>query len=431
MSELEQLRRLADQVSPPPFDSISAAAARRRNRRSAVTAATLALTAAGLVVAGAIVVFGDGSGTTEPVRPPPGSPAPSRPEESNPPKNPEPRSLESMTPEEVVNDPDAELEAVAMAPGDPDVRISMWRALCTWCPDRPDGRGGSLGPPTFTGMAVTSDGYATATYVRHPFSGLGGDILSPRDDMFLFVDMGNGREWLIDLDGTVRRVERSTAELRPTDPRLWFECGRAGGWTSTWCSLDPDTATAYVWPEEWNRSATPPFSGEQPWGWSPIGAGSFEDPGGVVEAWWDDNGTRHRRALATDAMGGVVHESADGDLAYWTWQLGDNTVDLHTSRDRGASWDVNTRPAPGFNRWVQMTRSPDGALLAWTYYPHLVVWRADVSGGGFRRVLEAPGPDLEGAGLLTQDGLVYANGSGVSAVSEDGGLTWSTIQTWR
>ena len=115
------------------------------------------------------------------------------------------------------------------------------------------------GPPTFTGMALTDDGYETATYVRHSFSSLGGNIRSPRDDTFLFVDDANGREWLIDLDGTVRRAQRTSEVLRPTDPRLWFECGRPGGWTTTWCSLDPDTATAYVWPEEWNRSAVPPL----------------------------------------------------------------------------------------------------------------------------------------------------------------------------
>ena len=80
---------------------------------------------------------------------------------------------------------------------------------------------------------------------------------------------------------------------------------------------------------------------------------------------------------------------------------------------------------------AQMIRAPDGALLAWTYYPHLVVWRAEASGGAFRQVLEAPGSELGGAGLLTQDSLVYANGSGISAVSEDGGQTWTIIDIWR
>jgi hypothetical protein len=342
-----------------------------------------------------------------------------------------------MTPEEVVNAPDAELEAVAVAPGDPDVRISMWRALCGYCPDRPDGRGGFLGPPTFTGMALTTNGYETATYVRNPFSQRSISVQSPRDDVFLINDTGNGREWLVDLDGTVRSVARVETELVPTDPRLWFECARPGGDSSTWCSLDPDAATAYAWPDPWSgsamspESAVSPNSGVEPWGWSPSSSGTFEDPGVVVEAWWDDSGVRHRRVLATDARGGVVIGSPAGDLAYWTWQIGDNKVDLHTGRDRGAAWYVDSRDAPGVNRWMQMTRSPDGALLAWTTYPHLVVWRAEASGGGFRQVYEAFGPETAGAGLWTQDALVHASGSATAAVSEDGGLTWTTIESWR
>ena len=147
-------------------------------------------------------------------------------------------------------------------------------------------------------------------------------------------------------------------------------------------------------------SVVSPNNGVEPWGWSPSSSGTFEDPGVVVEAWWDDNGARHRRVLGTDARGGAVSGSPAGDLAYWTWQIGDDHVDLHTSRDRGGAWDVDTRAAPGFNRWVQMTRSPDGALLAWATYPHLVVWRAEASGGGFRQVYEASGPETAGAGLV-------------------------------
>ena len=167
-------------------------------------------------------------------------------------------SPNSMTPREVVNAPDAELAIVALAPGDPDVRLSTWTALCHWCPDRPDGRGGSLGPPTFTGMALTTDGYETATYVRPRSPQLGYTVLSPRDDVFLLNDAANGREWLVDVDdGTEHRVARVDSELRPADPRLWFECGIARGDSSTWCSLDVDTATAYAWPEAWERLRRP------------------------------------------------------------------------------------------------------------------------------------------------------------------------------
>ena len=429
MSDLEQLRHLADRVIPPPYEAITAAA-RRRDRRSAGRTVAVAVSTVGLAVAGFVVVRGLDSAVPEPIGPI-ASPTPTPSEESTPSERTEPRSRDSMTPKEVVTAPDAVLETVAVAPGDSDVRVSMWHALCRWCPETPDGRGGFLGPPTFTGMALTADGYETATYARQPFSRLAVAVHSPRDDAFLVVDLGNGREWLVDLDGTVRRVERIDHELRPADPRLWFECARAGGVSSTWCSLDPDTATAYPWPEGWSGSAVAPNSGERPWGWSMTDTGTFEDPGGILEAWWDDDGSRHHRQLATDVMGGAVIGSPSGELTYWSWRLGGDTVDLHTGRGRGATWGVRTRAAPGFNRWVQMTRSPDGALLAWTVYPHLVVWRAEASEGGFHRVHEASGPELAGAGLWTQDGLVYANGSGTAALSEDGGRTWRTIENWR
>ena len=136
MSDLEQLRRLADRVTPPPYEAITAAA-RRRDRRSAVTATMVALTTVCLVTVGALVVRGMDSSVPEPVRPPVTSPTPVPSEKSKPSRRAEPQSLESMTPEEVVNAADAQLEAVAVAPGDPDVRISVWHALCHWCPDRP------------------------------------------------------------------------------------------------------------------------------------------------------------------------------------------------------------------------------------------------------------------------------------------------------
>ena len=78
-----------------------------------------------------------------------------------------------------------------------------------------------------------------------------------------------------------------------------------------------------------------------------------------------------------------------------------------------------------------MLRSPDGALLAWAEGPRLVVWRAEASGGGFREVHEASGPETSGGGVWVQDDVVYASGHGTAAVSVDGGRTWTTIDTWR
>ena len=69
MSDLEQLRRLADRVSPPPYEAI-AAAARRRDRRSAVATAVVAASAVVLVTGGVVVVRGLDLAGTEPARPP-------------------------------------------------------------------------------------------------------------------------------------------------------------------------------------------------------------------------------------------------------------------------------------------------------------------------------------------------------------------------
>ena len=121
-------------------------------------------------------------------------------------------------------------------------------------------------------------------------------------------------------------------------------------------------------------------------------------------------------------------------MAYWARENGADTVDLHTSRNGGADWEVDTREAPGFDGVLQMKRSPDGALLAYSIYPRLIVWRAEASGGAFRKVYEQSGAsqaETTGAGLWTQDDLVYATANATVAVSDDDGLTWTTIQTWR
>ena len=82
----------------------------------------------------------------------------------------------------------------------------------------------------------------------------------------------------------------------------------------------------------------------------------------------------------------------------------------------------------------KMKRSPDGALLAYSIYPRLIVWRAEASGGPFVKVFEQSGGSLAettGAGLWTQDDLVYATANATVAVSDDDGRTWETVDTWR
>ena len=161
----ERLTRAAHEVverlTPPTvdLDGIRARARSNRRRRTLLSAAAAA-TLTAVIAVGATVVANRDAAAPEPVGAGPDagrdralrSPTPEEP-------NPFPTS---MTPEEVVNEPRAQLQTAAVAPGDPDTRISMWYLQCTRpCPDR--------GPSAFKGLALTTDGYETTTYLRPPF----------------------------------------------------------------------------------------------------------------------------------------------------------------------------------------------------------------------------------------------------------------------
>ena len=68
-----------------------------------------------------------------------------------------------MRPREVVHAENAQLQFAGVSADDPDFRISVWTAECTWCPKQPE-----TGRPLFNAMAVTTDGLETATYRRPP-----------------------------------------------------------------------------------------------------------------------------------------------------------------------------------------------------------------------------------------------------------------------
>ena len=411
-------RRLADGVDPPAvdLDGIRAQARRRQQRRaSMVTAAVLTAVTAG----GALFAINRNSGAPDPVEP---APAPTRTVTSIPTPVPNPFP-KSMTPPEVVAHPDTLLSTVAVDPTDPDTRLSIWSVSCTRpCPQRP--------PTSFEALALTSDGYETTTYVHPPFEvGVDLQVTSPRAGLFLVVDGSNGGEWLVDVDGTVRSVTRVADEIRPADPRRWFPC--VGRWRDTWCSLDPDTATVHEWPTAWDGSAARPDSGDSPWGANPEPRSTGES--GLLEAWWDTDSGRQVRTLAEAHVGDYLLGSPPGVMSFWAVPDG-ATVDLYTSRDGGASWERDTRAAPGLTGDLQVQRTADGTLLACSIYPRLVVWRAEESGGPFRKVYEQQGAGLaetSGAGLWTQGNLVRASANATVAVSEDDGLTWTTIRGWR
>jgi hypothetical protein len=414
-------RHVVEGLTPPPVDVDAIRARARSNRRRTAFLASGAAVAA-MIAVGATVVAGRDTAAPPPVEP---GPTPNETVTSAPaPEDPNPFPT-SMTPEEVVNHPRAQLRTVAVAPDDPDTRISMWIVQC----ERPC-REGAL--TSFTGAAVTTDGYATTTFVR-PLYGLGGDVhvSRPQDDVFLAVDPGNkGFDWMVDLDGTVREVTPVTSEISPTDPRLWFQC--YGSWRQNWCALDPDNATSYTMPKAWDGSASSPLVADRPWGANPRPRATSSS--GLLEAWWDTDSGRQLRTLAEAHAGDYIPGTPPGQMAHWARADGADSVDIYTSRNGGADWEVDTRDFPGFSEYTQISRSPDGAYLAYNIYPRLVVRRAEESGGAFRVVYEQPegsGAETTGAGLWMQDDLVYATANATVAVSDDDGLTWTTIETWR
>ena len=92
-------------------------------------------------------------------------------------------------------------------------------------------------------------------------------------------------------------------------------------------------------------------------------------------------------------------------MAHWARPTGGtNDIAIFTSRNGGLDWEEDTRTAePGFSGFMQMKRSPDGAYLAYSICPRLVVWRAEAAGGQFRKVYEQPGediPETTGAGSV-------------------------------
>jgi hypothetical protein len=394
-------RQVADGVYPPEVD-VDAVRARARSKRR-TTSVAVAATVLAVIAVGASVLGGQGTSAPDPAPSP--SPSPSHLEESSPDWKPD-----SMTPEVVVTTPGARLETVGVTPGDTDIRMSIWTIA------------------GYRGMALTTDGYQSTTYASAPE---GTQVVSsPRDGLFLLSD-GSDHEWLVDVEGTVRRVTRVDTEFVPTDPRLWFQCVY-GSWRSRWCSLDPDTATAHVSANQWGGSAVRPGLGAPPWGAHPEPRAASVT--GRLEAWWYAEGVRQVHTVAVTDDGDYIKNTPPGQMAFWAPGSRSNTLDIHTSRNGGADWEVETRGAQGIGgpgvRVV--TRSPGGALLTCTAGEDLVIWRAEASGGPFQKVYTAPAPDADlGTGIGTQGSLLYLNTGDTAVVSEDDGRTWTTIETWR
>ena len=180
---------------------------------------------------------------------------------------------------------------------DPDVRLSVWEAVCEVCPPRSGGRG----QPWYDAMAVTDDGFETATYLPPPWSRIIESITSVGHDTFL-IDESNGDLKLLDADGTLRRVRLVEETRTAGDPRLVVRCGGfEAGYGDGWCVLDLATATVAPLSSTYMTNGTSdgdPTLAQRPWGIEAL-------PNLPDRAWWDDGGAR-RYARPADRRGGDV-----------------------------------------------------------------------------------------------------------------------------
>lgn len=452
MPDLEQLRRLSGEVRPPAFESLKQVAG-RRDRRATVSVALASVAAVAAVVAGGLLVVHPGEDRPEPapVVPTP-TPTPARPDKTGKPsEKPTHASETSMTPKEVVLADDASLALTGVSADDPDFRVSKWVATCHWCPTS------EVGKPSFTALAITTDGYATATYRRAPFESGLEHVESPGPGLLLIVDRANGYEWLARDDGTITALERDFEEVPAADPRLWFMClantghSTAGGAEPqdaklTWCVLDPDADTVHIWEGPWEGtdfavgirpSVISPGSADPLWG--------FQDQiDDRLVAWWLADGTRHYQDLGPSTGNGVVLNSPPGTMSYWSWLKGSDTLSVFTSDDEGSTWQttdlgVSFRPD---DYYFGLAYTPGGDLVGRqddAFYPQnsthmsegLRLWRADfVKGSNFELVYEAKtGNDIsiEDPAFTLLDDRIWAS----RLWSDDDGQTWVEEATWR
>ena len=459
MPDLEQLRRLSGEVHPPTFESLEQVAGRRA-RRATVSVALASVAAVVAVVAGGLLVVDPGEGRPEPAPSVPSpTPTPAQPDKTGKPsEKPTHASATSMSPKEVVLADDATLELTGVSLDDPDFRVSKWRATCHWCPKSEVGR------PSFTALAITSDGYATATYRRAPFDSGLEHVESVGPGLLVIVDRANGYEWLVRDDGTITPLDRDFDEVPAADPRLWFVClgntGRGSGGAAepfdsqpTWCALDPHTDRVHIWTGPWvgtlddSESLVSPGSGEMPWGvrdptYGPTRPGPAVDR---VEAWWEVDGSRHHEDLGPATASGPVLNGPRGLMSCWSWVKGSPTLTVFTSDDGGDTWrsiklGAPLRPDPfgGFS----LSWTPGGDLVGReddAFYSNtsprlgdgLRLWRARaVDGGNFEVVYETTTGNR-----YTQEDLPFiVSGEQLWASrlwSDDDGETWVEEMTWR
>ena len=437
-ASLRDLDRRVDAVSPPEFDIADIVVrgdSRMRHRRAGLAAGAVALVAAAVVIAG----VGGLSQRSDPAPQPVGTPTPSATSTPTPTSEPSPTHVSEtvMTPREVVGAANAELLYAGVSADDPDFMISAWTAECTWCPVDPrlERR------PSFNGMAITVDGFKSATFVRPP-RGFGVvRVLSPAPGVLLITDPANGHEVLVGRDGTMTRVQRVVADRPVTEPRQWFEC-LSGEDQLTWCALDVAAATAYEWRAPWSGSSDLTQSAVDPGLAAPArGRRLRPDLGSDLAAWWIQDDVRRERVIASGRralFADVVLGARDG-LLYWSHVRGTDRMTFHLGADDGTFWRDVERPAPTPDIGTEeVMATPSGAILL----RHIAeqgdavrahIWRLDSLEDGSWELVHDTGelPYMYDLGQMFQPTSVGSRLVLGLLYSDDDGQSWTQMPRLR
>lgn len=442
MPDLDMLRSLGDRIHPPAL-ALLEETARRRDRRATLTTVGTGLAAA-LLVAGGAVALGTSDrdrSLPDPVTPVSPTPSPQLTPDPPPDASPSHYSETSMRPREVVHADNAQLRFAGVSADDPDFRISVWTAECTWCPKQPE-----VGRPWFNAMAVTTDGWRTATYRRPPMGAARPFYVhSPAPGVLLVVDDSNGGEWLIREDGSSSRPTRVVSDTEVAEPRRWFVC-LSGEDQSTWCAIDVEAEIVYERRGAWSGtptstlSAVSPATGTEPWGRELIA--SRADP---LLAWWYEDGQRRARTLVdrhpTELSAGAVLGADEGDLLYWAHGRGDDLMRFFVGDDLGSSWRTIEQRYPADSTsetLVDLLATPEGTVLMRSIDEvpagaRTRIWRLDSLEEGEWTLVHDTGDiswtidtGLMGPLTLVGDGLVLGTLS-----SDDDGRSWTGVDQWR
>lgn len=325
-----------------PTDFADVARRGRRRRTSGVfgAAAATALVLAGTAL-GVRGAYDDSTAPAHPVSPAPTTSTTASTTAHTTPGTPR----QSITAEQIVDDPKATVTGIAIAADDSDVRASMWYL----CSDPVCSRGKSA-------VAITADAFRHVRYVRADMSPLTWVV----GDTFVIRRVGSGL-WTVDATGAVRPL-RIMGDATPlsTGETLLSEPG-----SNTAYGIDGATLVAHpihLPPQSSETYASLTQQGQNLWGLgadtetvfsSSDGGATWRAPYLLKSGPW---GSLHGTVDSGDPSTLVVNDRAD-DEGYFPR--------FHRSRDGGGSWELVDPPQFQLNSAAWAVIAPSGYLLVY------------------------------------------------------------------